>query len=200
MYRLGQAQPFYYRTEASISKTKRIVIAILGLAIVGLAVLGWQLVPSFRSAKTLSPAEKLTQLAKDGLAKNKQTSLIALQSVAITNTMATIDYGTTDLVLEEEAIVTPFMENLGNIVPQVFAGFPNVNALELHQNTRLRDSSRQIYDAVVIRIAITRATSASIDWNNFRPRNLPGLLISKGDSLLVHPAISDGWAAYLQGN
>jgi hypothetical protein len=188
----------YYRMEASITKTKWVIIGILGLAAVALAYLGWLLLPLSLAPKATVPSEKLAQLAKDGLAKNSLADFIELRTVDITDTTAVIDYGTTDLVSNDESVVAPFMQNLGNIIPQVFREFPTVNALALYQITRLRDAYGNISEGIVIRLVISRATSARIDWKNFKPKNLPGVLNDKGDSLQVHPAIDDGWAAYLQ--
>jgi hypothetical protein len=149
-----------------------------------------------KPSETMTANEKLSQLANNGLEKNTLSGFIELRSVAITSAKAIIDYGTTDLVFDQESAVTPFMHNLENTVPQVFAGFPSVNALELHQNTKLQDAYGNSTEGVIIRVVITRATSAKINWTTFRPKNLPIVLTGNGDSFFVHDAVSDGWATY----
>jgi hypothetical protein len=148
--------------------------------------------------KPMTPSEELTKLAKDGLEKNSLSMFIRFRSVAIASTTAIVDYETTEMVFDQETAVTPFMHNLENIVPQVFIKFPNVNMLELHQNTSLKDVYGKSSEGVILRVVITRTTNVKINWQSFRPKNLPTVLTGKGDVFYVHPAVSSGWATYQQ--
>lgn len=155
--------------------------------------------PAPTAAKTLSPSDALGQLAQDGLKQDGIGHMfLTLKSTALNGITATVDYATSDIAIDQETSVAPFMGHLQYIVPQVFSQFSSVGVVVVRESTGLVDTYGQKSEGIVIVLSITRATNSKIDWQNFRPKNLPKVLTAKNEVFAVGPALSDGWTTYQQ--